>query len=57
MITERRNSLIAGTCARSVAGVPNGAYPHDFKPRWARGDADGEAAVASLAEYCRMMGN
>ncbi|MFF4508224.1 hypothetical protein [Streptomyces sp. NPDC001401] len=23
MITERRNSMITGTCARSVAGVPN----------------------------------
>lgn len=23
VITERRNSMIAGTCARSAAGVPN----------------------------------
>ncbi|MGW5246188.1 hypothetical protein ACWEQN_20465, partial [Streptomyces sp. NPDC004129] len=27
VITERRNSMITGTCARSVAGLPNRAYP------------------------------
>jgi hypothetical protein len=30
VITERRNSMITEACARSVAGVPNCAYPRDL---------------------------
>jgi hypothetical protein len=30
VITERRNSMIFGTCARPVAGVPNRTYPRDL---------------------------